>query len=133
MFKVYEMMGNFSKEVAMFETEVEAYEYCEDRASENTVSELGCDIASDDLKAYEMEYENQMSYFSIEDDGREPISEDDVIEQYEDAMDEEDIIVCGMSFQASRILKELDPIAYNCGLSDYYDLISDSYYCEGME
>jgi hypothetical protein len=74
-----------------------------------------------------------MSYFSIEDDGRELISHDDLIEQYEDCMDEEDIIVCGMSFQASRILKELDPIAYNCGLNDYYDSISDSHYCEEME
>jgi DNA repair exonuclease SbcCD ATPase subunit len=33
-----------------------------------------------------------------------------------------------MTFDASRILKELDPIAYNCGFSDYIDSldISDS-------
>jgi hypothetical protein len=126
MFKVYEMMGNFSKEVAMFESEVEASDYIYEQCIDK------CDVyPTDDL--FEEQMENQMSYFSIEDDGREPISEDDVIEQYEDCIDEEDIIVCGMSFQASRILKELDPIAYNCGLSDYYSSICDSYYCEEME
>jgi hypothetical protein len=129
MFKVHEMSGSFSKEVAMFETESEASDYVLETAQEiiendgNQYSEY----------EYEIELENAISYFSIEDDRREPISEDDVIEQYEDAMDEEDIIVCGMSFQASRILKELDPIAYSCGLNDYYDSISDSYYCEEME
>jgi hypothetical protein len=127
MFKVHEMMGNFSKEVAMFETESEASEYIENRWLETDDSKEYADTV------YESLQEDFMSYFSIEDDGREPISEDDVIEQYESRIDEEDIIVCGMSFQASRILKELDLIAYSCGLNDYYDSISDSYYCEGME
>jgi hypothetical protein len=131
MFKVYEMSSNFSKKVAMFENEVDAYEYCEDRASENTVSELGCDIASDDLKAYEMEYENQMSYFSIKDDGREPMSKDSVVEQYNDMLD--DCYPEMFNMCASVILERADTIAYSCGLNDYYDSISDSHYCEEME
>ena len=28
----------------------------------------------------------------------------------------------------SRILSECDPIAYNCGLADYLDSLSDTYY-----
>jgi hypothetical protein len=128
MFKVHEMMGNFSKEVAMFESESEACDYVQDMAYDKAKDE--CNENDEDFND---ELENQMSYFSIEDDGREPISEDDVISQYEDAMDEDDIIVCGMSFKASRILKELDPVAYSCGLSDYYSSICDSYYCEEME
>ena len=30
-------------------------------------------------------------------------------------------------------LKELDPIAYSCGMSDYYNYVCDEYYCEDME
>lgn len=29
-----------------------------------------------------------------------------------------DVEVCGMSYPAGRALKELDPIAFNCALSD---------------
>ena len=51
---------------------------------------------------------------------------DDFIESYEEMLDE----IHGefMNMNASRILKECDPIAYRCGLSDYVDSleISDS-------
>jgi hypothetical protein len=38
-----------------------------------------------------------------------------------------------IEFEPSRVLEELDPIAYNCGLSEYYDSIYDEYYCKDME
>ena len=65
---------------------------------------------------------------------REEIEENVVIEWYDGMLDCEGIVtVVGYDFYPSRILEELDPIAYSCGLSDYYDSISDEYYCEGME
>lgn len=40
-------------------------------------------------------------------------------EQYDEMLDEEGPIHIGsLKFDRSQILKELDPIAYNCGLSD---------------
>jgi hypothetical protein len=46
-------------------------------------------------------------------------------EQYDEMLDEQGPVnVCGMQFDPSRILKELDPIAYNCGLSDMQDTIT---------
>lgn len=52
--------------------------------------------------------------------------EDDFIESYEQALDDCNGEFMGMT--ASYILKECDPIAYRCGLSDYVDSldISDS-------
>lgn len=124
MFKVYEMMGNFSKEVAMFETEVEASDYIYEQCMGR------CDVyPTDDL--FEEQMENQMSYFSIEDDGRELISHDDLIEQYNNMLD--DCYPEMFNMCASVILERADPIQYSCGLNDYYDSISDSYYCEEME
>jgi len=50
------------------------------------------------------------------------IDEDRALQQYRDEIDElHDIEICGMSFCASRILEELDPIAFNCGFSDWLD------------
>jgi hypothetical protein len=128
MFKVYEMSGNFSKEVAMFETESEASEFVCSKVEEFTIEQLPSDYNDDD---YEMEYENQMSYFSIEDDGRELISHDDLIEQYDNMLD--DCYPEMFNMCASVILERADPIQYSCGLNDYYDSICDSYYCEEME
>jgi hypothetical protein len=124
MFKVYEMMGNFSKEVAMFESEVEASDYIYEQCMDK------CDVyPTDDL--FEEQMENQMSYFSIEDDGRELISHDDLIEQYDNMLD--DCYPEMFNMCASIILERADPIQYKCGLNDYYDSICDSYYCEEME
>lgn len=45
---------------------------------------------------------------------------------YDEMLDSDgDVSVCGMMFEPSRIIKELDPIAYDCGLSDYVDSVSD--------
>ena len=43
--------------------------------------------------------------------------------QYADWIDEihDFVIVAGITFQPSRILRELDPTAYRCGFNDYLD------------
>lgn len=33
--------------------------------------------------------------------------------------------VAGVTFNASRILKELDPIAYQCAVHDYEDMLAE--------
>ena len=47
-------------------------------------------------------------------------------ESYSDWIDEieGEIIICGMSYSASNILREVDPISYRCIFSDY---------CDGLE
>lgn len=66
---------------------------------------------------------------------REEITMDTLIEMYNEMLDEcNDMIKIGyIELYPSRVLEECDPIAYNCGLSDYYDSICEEYYCEDME
>ena len=47
----------------------------------------------------------------------------DLEELYREMLDEcEPVVkVAGLSFSASRIIEELDPIAFRCGVSDYAD------------
>jgi Rad3-related DNA helicase len=47
-------------------------------------------------------------------------------EDYADWIDEieGEVIICGMSYSASNILREVDPTAYRCIFSDY---------CDGLE
>lgn len=42
---------------------------------------------------------------------------------YDDYLDEVngEVEVCGMSYSASSVLKNVDPIAYRCGKNDYID------------
>jgi hypothetical protein len=41
---------------------------------------------------------------------------------YAELIDEQGpVIVAGLEFTASRILREVDPVAYRCGLVDYVD------------
>ena len=43
-------------------------------------------------------------------------------EDYKESLDSEgDVNVCGLTFSPSRIIEELDPIAYHCGLVAYVD------------
>lgn len=50
------------------------------------------------------------------------IEEDQALEQYRDELDElYPVEIAGMGFLASRILEELDPIAFNCGFTDWLD------------
>ena len=50
-------------------------------------------------------------------------------EMYDDMIDEiYGEVNVGITFNASRVLKELDPIAYRCGFNDYMDsLFEDGY------
>lgn len=56
-------------------------------------------------------------------------------DEYDEMLDDVygDVEVCGMTCPSSRALKELDPIAYNCGKGDYesnYDLDSCEEYTD---
>lgn len=52
---------------------------------------------------------------------------DDFTEQFNELLDESGTVEAGgYSFYPSRILKELDPIAYNCSLNDYADSVFDA-------
>ena len=43
------------------------------------------------------------------------------IELYKDMLDEiyGEIKVCGMTYAASKVLKDVDPIAFSCGFADW--------------
>jgi hypothetical protein len=63
----------------------------------------------------------------------EQYSEEDIEEMYVEMWDEMGEIKLGnLSFMPSRIVKELDPIAYRVGLNDFTDsLLTDFEYEEG--
>jgi len=65
---------------------------------------------------------------------RDQITKETLIEMYNDAIDcDGDVQIGYITFSKSRILEELDPVAYNCGLSDFYDSLHEEYFCEDME
>lgn len=48
--------------------------------------------------------------------------QDEYIEQYEEALDEQgDICIGSLHYSPSYVLKEVDSTAYDCGLNDYID------------
>lgn len=48
----------------------------------------------------------------------------DAYSMYEDMLDEEGpVYIGGMVFYRSNILKNCDPVAYQCGFNDYMDAI----------
>lgn len=50
------------------------------------------------------------------------VPEHEALEMYRDCLDEcNDVVVCGMHYNPSRVLEELDPIAFNCGFNDWCD------------
>ena len=52
---------------------------------------------------------------------------DDFADQFDDMLDESGTVEAGgYSFYPSRILKELDPVAYSCSLNDYADSVFDA-------
>ena len=53
------------------------------------------------------------------------INPDQHEDAYRDLIDElgGEVTVAGIKFCASRILEELDPIAFRCGLNDYVDTL----------
>ena len=93
-----------------------------------TLQELKAQLES--IKVKMTDLSNRMGNFELE--------ESEYEDKYKDLIDEltGTIKIMGISFNASRILEELDPIAYNCGLSDYVDSldkIEDSAYIEMQE
>ena len=62
------------------------------------------------------------------------ISESEAIERYNDILDSEGpVIVAGISFDPSYILRKCDRIAYDCGFNDFVDsLTDDDIYVEGL-
>ena len=50
-------------------------------------------------------------------------NEDEVIKQYDDFLDDiyPEVKLGNLSFMPSTIIKELDPIAYRTGMSDFMD------------
>ena len=48
------------------------------------------------------------------------VSEDDYEAELDDIYG--DVEICGMIFSSGRALRELDPIAFNCGISDKPDI-----------
>lgn len=59
----------------------------------------------------------------------ETLSPIDVEEAYREMLDDcyETVEVGGLSFCPSRVVEELDPTAFRCGMSDYADSMSDQW------
>lgn len=78
-----------------------------------TTAEKAIQVAA--LKKQIADLENKIDNFEID--------EDKYDENYDEWLDEiyGEIMIGNISFLPSRILKELDPIAYRCGFSDYID------------
>ena len=78
-----------------------------------TAAEKAIQVAA--LKKQIADLENKIDNFEID--------EDKYDENYDEWLDEVygEIMIGNISFLPSRILKELDPIAYRCGFSDYID------------
>lgn len=49
--------------------------------------------------------------------GQVDISKSEYIDHLDECYDE--VSVCGMSYSAGRVLSEVDPVAFRCGLGDY--------------
>ena len=78
-----------------------------------TAEEKALQIAA--LKKQIAELEDKIDNFEIDGDKYD--------DKYDEWLDEiyGEIMIGNISFLPSRILKELDPIAYRCGFSDYID------------
>lgn len=63
------------------------------------------------------------------------ITEAEALEMYEEMLDdcEGPVELCGMTYSASHVLREVDPVAYRCGFNDYVDsLTDDDIFVEGL-
>ena len=78
-----------------------------------------------DKRIHDYDYEIGETY--------EVISEDEATDRYDEMLNEMEWCKVGtMEFAPSRVLQACDPIAYNCGFSDYTDsLIYDKILVEG--
>lgn len=48
----------------------------------------------------------------------------EAFDQYDEWLNNQDVEVAGITFEAARVVRELDPIAYRTGFSDW---------CDGMD
>ena len=58
----------------------------------------------------------------------------EAMEMYDEMLDdcEGPVTLCGMTYSASQVLREVDPVAYRCGFNDYVDsLTEDDIFVEG--
>jgi len=64
-----------------------------------------------------------MSYTAYKGEDGRHYSEQDMADQFDGMLDDcyGTVSVAGMEYDTARALKELDPIAYRCGLLDYVD------------
>jgi hypothetical protein len=64
-----------------------------------------------------------MTYTTYKDDDGVHYSENELQEQYDDMIREcyDTTTIAGLEYDTARALREVDPIAYRCGLADYID------------
>jgi|TARA_R110002049_G_scaffold36447_3_gene116169 hypothetical protein len=62
---------------------------------------------------------------------RERFSDEDIKDMYNESLDEMgDVKLGNLTFSPSRIIKELDPVAYRVGLNEYEDMLMEDYVYE---
>lgn len=61
------------------------------------------------------------------------LTEHEALELFDEYLDEvqEPIVILGMTYEVSRVLKECDPIAYQVTFHDWIDFVGDEYEVEG--
>ena len=65
-YKIYKMIGNFSTEVAEFDNEIEAVDYITEYAVKDLEDDIGDDLQYMTEKDFRIEYQNAISYYSID-------------------------------------------------------------------
>jgi len=63
------------------------------------------------------------------------ITEAEALEMFNEMLDdcEGPVELCGMTYSASYVLREIDPVAYRCSFNDYVDsLTDDDIFVEGL-
>ena len=85
-----------------------------------------------ELKLAELENRREELQSEIDNfDCSDYVSESDYDNWLNDAYGE--VEVAGMSYSTSRVLREIDPIAYNCGFSDYCDSLYNTDFPEFLD
>jgi vacuolar-type H+-ATPase subunit D/Vma8 len=88
-----------------------------------TLTEINLQRLKEQIKETEDKINNFERYMYVSDD------------TYSDFLDEiyGEIDICGYKYYASYALQKLDPIAYDCGFSDYCDSLDNSDFKEFIE
>ena len=74
----------------------------------------------DEIKADIEDLNDDITKLNKEKDGIEN-NEQEYVDQYDEYINQGRIKILGIEYTASTSLKEIDPIAYNCGYNDYFD------------